>query len=89
MTAPRVRLPNRRSSQQLSFECNSLRYVATVPFFADGNLAEIFICNAKAFGVPVDVIRKALLRDGQGNASSPLGAALDRVTELKRCGNGG
>lgn len=94
----RVRLPNRRCSQQLSFECNSLRYVATVSFFADGSLAEIFIGNAKAgshsdaakdsavvcsialqFGLPVDVIRKALLRDSRGNASSPLGVALDLI----------
>ena len=30
-------------------------------------------------GAPVDAIRKALLRDGQGNASSPLGVALDLV----------
>jgi hypothetical protein len=28
-------------------------------------------------GVPVDAIRRALLRDGEGRASSPLGAALD------------
>jgi len=29
------------------------------------------------FGCPLDVLRKALLRDSQGNPSSPLGAALD------------
>ena len=34
-------------------------------------------------GVPVDVIRKALLRDSQRNASSPLGAALDAIAEQK------
>ena len=34
--------------------------------------------------VPVDVIRKALLRDSQRKASSPLGdAALYAVTEQK------
>jgi hypothetical protein len=90
----RQRLPNRRASTQVSFECNALRYIATVSFFPDGRLAEIFLSNAKAgshsdsaakdsavvcslalqYGVPVDVIRKALLR---GNASSPLGVALD------------
>jgi len=32
---------------------------------------------ALQFGVPVDVIRHALLRDAQGRASSPLGCALD------------
>ncbi len=34
-------------------------------------------------GVPVDVIRKALLRDSQRKASSPLGAALDAIAEQK------
>jgi ribonucleoside-diphosphate reductase alpha chain len=28
-------------------------------------------------GVPVETIRKALLRDARGNAASPLGTALD------------
>ena len=32
-------------------------------------------------GVSVDVIRKALLRDNQGKASSPLGCALDAIAE--------
>jgi hypothetical protein len=34
-------------------------------------------------GVPVDVIRKALLRDSQRKASSPLVAALDAIAEQK------
>jgi hypothetical protein len=29
------------------------------------------------YGVPLDVIRRALLRDPRGLASSPLGVALD------------
>jgi hypothetical protein len=97
----RQRLPNRRASQQLSFVCNDLKYVATVSFFPDGSLAEIFLGNAKAgshsdsaakdsavvcsialqHGVPVDVIRHALLRDARGVASSPLGVALDILAE--------
>jgi hypothetical protein len=97
----RTRLPNRRPSTTFAFECNALHYLATVSFFNDGRLAEIFISNAKAgshsdsaakdsavvasialqHGVPVDVIRKALLRDPRGKASSPLGAALDIVAE--------
>jgi ribonucleoside-diphosphate reductase alpha chain len=97
MNAIRRRLPNRRSSSQVAFECNGLRYVATVSFFPDGALAEIFVSNAKAgshsdaaakdaavicsialqFGVPLETIRRALLRDAHGVASSPLGAALD------------
>jgi hypothetical protein len=44
----RLRLPNRRSSLNFTFECNALRYRATVSYFADGRLAEIFIGNAKA-----------------------------------------
>jgi hypothetical protein len=30
-------------------------------------------------GVPLEVIRKALLRDSHGRASSPLGCALDLI----------
>jgi hypothetical protein len=36
---------------------------------------------ALQFGVPVETIRKALLRDSQGRASSPLGQALDLLAE--------
>jgi hypothetical protein len=31
-------------------------------------------------GIPVDVIRRALLRDSRGVANSPLGCALDLVS---------
>jgi hypothetical protein len=98
MTA-RHRLPNRRASQQIAFECNGLRYVGTVSFFPDGKLAEIFLGNAKAgshsdsaakdsavvcslalqYGVPLETIRRALMRDADGHASGPLGVALDRI----------
>lgn len=38
------------------------------------------VCSiALQYGVPADVIRHALLRDPQGRASSPLGAALDLI----------
>ena len=97
MNATRRRLPNRRASQTFNFICGNFHYVATVSFFDDGRLAEIFIGNGKAgsgtdtaakdsavvasialqHGVAVDVIRRALLRDTRGVASSPLGAALD------------
>jgi hypothetical protein len=103
MTA-RARLPNRRASETLAFECNGLRYLASISRFADGRLAEIFISNSKAgshsdaackdaavvcsialqFGVPVEVIRHALLRDSQGRAASPLGCALDLIAESAR-----
>jgi hypothetical protein len=32
---------------------------------------------ALQYGCPLDVLRKALSRDARGNASGPLGAALD------------
>jgi hypothetical protein len=40
------------------------------------------LCSiALQYGAPLDVIRKALMRDPRGNASSPLGVALDRLAE--------
>jgi hypothetical protein len=104
MSVARRILPNRRASQQIAFECNGLRYVATVSFFPDGRLAEIFLGNAKAgshsdsaakdsavvcsialqYDVPLDVIRRALMRDSQGRASSPLGCALDMIAANER-----
>lgn len=41
------------------------------------------VCSiALQFGVPLDVIRKALLRDARGVAASPLGVALDRIAAV-------
>ena len=38
------------------------------------------VCSiALQHGVPLDTIRHALLRDARGNASSPLGMALDII----------
>ena len=34
-------------------------------------------------GVPLDVIRRALLRDARGVASSPLGQALDVLERFR------
>jgi hypothetical protein len=36
---------------------------------------------ALQFGVPLDVLRRALLRDQRGNASTPIGVALDLLAE--------
>jgi hypothetical protein len=33
---------------------------------------------------PLDVLRRALLRDAHGNASTPLGQALDRIAADER-----
>ena len=38
------------------------------------------VCSiALQYGVPLDVIRRALMRDPQGRASGPLGTALDMI----------
>jgi hypothetical protein len=38
------------------------------------------VCSlALQHGVPLDVIRRALMRDGQGRATGPLGVALDLI----------
>jgi hypothetical protein len=99
----RERLPDRRTNLSFDFECNGLRYTATISHFADNRLAEIFLSNCKAgshsdaaardsavvcslalqFGVDVETIRHALLRDGHGVASSPLGMALDLIAESR------
>ena len=40
------------------------------------------VCSiALQHGVPVETIRKALLRDARGNPSSPLGCALDLLVQ--------
>ena len=43
--------------------------------------AAVVASIALQYGVPVDVIRRALLRDPRGVASSPLGVALDLIAE--------
>src|SRR5213079_99576 len=42
--------------------------------------AAITCSIALQFGAEVETIRKALCRDGRGNASGPLGAALDLLS---------
>jgi hypothetical protein len=48
---------------------------------ADANARDsAVVCSlALQHGVPVDVVRKALLRNSDGTAASPLGCALDLV----------
>jgi hypothetical protein len=43
--------------------------------------AAIAASLAFQFGCPVEVLRRALSRDAQGKASSPLGAALDQLVQ--------
>jgi hypothetical protein len=104
MSAIHIRLPNRRASTTLAFECGLHRFIATISHFPNGELAEIFLGNGRAgshidaaakdsavvasivlqYGVPLNVLRKALLRDIHGVASSPLGTALDIIAEQDR-----
>jgi hypothetical protein len=42
------------------------------------------VCSlALQHGVALEVIRRALLRDSRGNASTPLGVALDHIAEVE------
>jgi hypothetical protein len=42
------------------------------------------VCSiALQFGVPLDVLRRALMRDSHGAASGPLAVALDMVSEME------
>jgi hypothetical protein len=43
--------------------------------------AAVVASVALQYGTPLDVIRKALMRDSRGNASSPLGRALDELAK--------
>jgi ribonucleoside-diphosphate reductase alpha chain len=43
--------------------------------------AAITCSIALQFGADIETIRKALCRDGRGNASGPLGVALDLIAE--------
>jgi hypothetical protein len=52
---------------------------------ADTNARDsaIVLSFALQHGADINAIRKALCRDSNGNASGPLGAALDAITEMK------
>jgi hypothetical protein len=43
--------------------------------------AAILASIALQFGAPLDILRKALLRDQRGNASTPIGVALDKIAD--------
>ena len=51
----RRRLSNRRFSQTLNFEIDGQKYIATVGFFDEGNLAELFINSSGKLGSTADV----------------------------------
>jgi hypothetical protein len=76
-TPTRKRLPDRRGSLTFPIEVNGLKFTATASTYPDGTIGEVFLTNALQYGLPLDVIRKTLMRDAKGRASGPLGAALD------------
>jgi ribonucleoside-diphosphate reductase alpha chain len=95
----RQRLPDRHASETFEIAAGGLNYRATVSWFDNGQVAEIFLSNHKVgshadtaakdsavvcsialqFGVPLETIRRALMRDSQGRPNGPLGVALDRL----------
>ena len=48
MSGDREKLPQRRASENISFEVAGLRFTATISRYSDGRLAEIFLDNNKA-----------------------------------------
>jgi hypothetical protein len=44
--------------------------------------AAILASLALHFGAPLDVLRRALLRDAQGRPSTPIGCALDALARM-------
>lgn len=45
--------------------------------------ASVVVSISLQYGVPLDVLRKALMRDARGKASGPLAVALDMVAEME------
>jgi ribonucleoside-diphosphate reductase alpha chain len=50
---------------------------------SDSNARDAAVAASLAlqFGCPLEVLRRALLRDAPGRPSTPLGAALDQLAE--------
>jgi hypothetical protein len=50
---------------------------------SDANARDSAIAASLAlqYGCPLDVLRRALLRDAQGHASTPLGVVLDAIAK--------
>jgi hypothetical protein len=46
--ASRRRLPDRRASETFELEAGGLRYTATLSWFADGRIGELFLCSHKS-----------------------------------------
>ena len=63
----RARLPSRRPSTTFDFTCGNLHYTCSYSRFASGGIAELFLSNHQSN------------RDADGQASGPLGVALDLI----------
>jgi hypothetical protein len=76
----RQHLPDRRTSEIFALQAGGLNFTATASRFDDGALFEILIQNHKADIAasltlrPLELLRKALKRGGQGRAIGPLAA---------------
>ena len=46
--------------------------------------AAVLFSIARQFGAPLEVLRKALMRDADGRANGPLGTALDLISEQQK-----
>lgn len=57
---PRERLPNRRKSRLLDFEAMNLKFVASVSYFPNGAIAEIFIDEKARCGSTIGTLCKDL-----------------------------
>lgn len=55
----RDRLPERRPSEQVKFTCRGRSYIASLGYYPDGRLGEIFLVSAKA-GTDADVAARDL-----------------------------
>jgi hypothetical protein len=52
---------------------------------SDSNARDAAVAASLAlqYGCPLEVLQRALLRDSRGAPSTPLGAALDRISEIE------
>jgi hypothetical protein len=94
MIGHRQHLPNRRACETFGFECNSLHYLATVSFFVDGRLVEIFLSNAEAGSHSDSAVKDSAIvcslgrpvgarpRDARGQGDSLRSAVLSRGLTL-------
>ena len=68
-TLAEIFLTNHRAGSQAGINAQDAAVVASI---------------ALQFGVPLEVIRRALMRDSQGRASGPLAEALDAIADSSK-----